>query len=496
MRACAPTLRTAFSRPGGAHALAGGIAAVALFGCTAVGPNYSEPTLPLPGTWTRVDAVGGTSSPAPAGDLSVWWRRFGDATLTELVEQALATSPDVRAAQARLREARARRALAGAGLYPSVTASATVSRSRGSGEVGSGSTLELYNVGFDATWEPDVFGGTRRAVEGAQADLERSLAGLQDTHVSLAAEVALNYLDLRSFQTRLRIARDNLASQTETAQLTDWRAQAGLVSAIEAEQARTAVEQTRAALPTLETGIAQAGHRLAILLGRAPGSLQARLAEPAGVPAPPESVAVGIPADTLRQRPDVRAAERRLAAETARIGQATAARFPDFTLHGSIGLEALSFGALGSGHALARSLLAGVSGVLFDGGRLRHQVEIQEAVRDQAYTAYETAVLNALLDVENALAALANGSSRAVALTSAAESARNAARYATQRYASGLIDFQAVLDTQRTLLAVEDNLASARTDTASAFVRLYKALGGGWSPAVESTIPDQAAERS
>jgi outer membrane protein TolC len=198
-------------------------------------------------------------------------------------------------------------------------------------------------------------------------------------------------------------------------------------------------------------------------------------------------VAVGIPADTVRRRPDVQAAERRIAAETARIGQIEATRYPLLRLSGSIGLEAFSFTALGSSGALARSLAAGVSGVLFDAGRIRHQVAIQQAVRDQALEAYGRVILTALQEVEDALAGLMHGKERESASGAAAESARNAALYALQRYASGLIDFQAVLDTQRTVLAAEDNVVTARADSAASFVRLYKALGGGWSPEAEAS---------
>jgi multidrug efflux system outer membrane protein len=316
----------------------------------------------------------------------------------------------------------------------------------------------------------------------AEADLETSRASLHATQVSLVAEVALNYVEVRALQSRLGIARDNLASQTETLQLTDWRAQAGLVSSQDVEQARSNLELTRAQIPNLETSLAEAEHRLAILLGEVPGSLHQRLAKVGGLPAVPAQLAVGIPADTLRQRPDVRVAERRLAAETARVGQAEAARYPGFNLAGSIGLEALTLSALGSSGAGTASLLAGISGPIFDAGRLRYQVEIQDAVREQALVAYEQTVLVALEEVGNALVALTRNREREQALVNAAKAARNAALLSRQRYSAGLIDFQSVLDTERSVLSVEDNLASTRADGVLALIRLYKALGGGWSP--------------
>ena len=448
-----------------------------------VGPDYQAPTPDVPAGWTRLDPTARPVARAETpGDLSQWWQRLNDPLLSGLIDEALQASPDLRTAQARLREARARRTVAAAGQYPNVTASGGASRSQSSEEVGSGETRNFFSAGFDASWELDVFGGVRRSVEAAEADLASSLASLEDTQVSLASEVALNYVEVRTRQILLGIARDNLASQSETLQLTEWRAQAGLVSSQDVEQARSNREQTRAQIPLLETSLAEVEHALDILLGKTPGTLHARLAAPGALPVLPDQIAVGIPADTLRQRPDVRAAERRLAAETARVGVAEAARYPSFNLSGSIGLEALTFGALGSSDAVASSLFAGIAGPLFDAGRLRAQVEIQDAVREQAQVAYEQTVLVALLDVENALVALVRNRERVEALASAVESVRNAAQLARQRYSAGLIDFQSVLDSERSVLLLEESLASARANGVQALIRLYKALGGGWSP--------------
>jgi NodT family efflux transporter outer membrane factor (OMF) lipoprotein len=450
-------------------------------GCATVGPAYRKPEISIPAAWNAVRAGDNTATAQSSGDLSTWWIRLGDPALTGLIEQALAGSTELRVARARLCEARARRDLAGANYLPTVTASASASRAKSSAETGLGETSMLYQAGFDASWEPDIFGGTRNAVEGAQADQESSEATLYNTQVSLAAEVALNYVEARSLQARLAIARNNVASQSETLQLTEWRAQAGLVTSLDVEQSRTNLEQTRAKIPTLSTGLAEAENRLAILLGRVPGAVHDQLVAPAPVPAVPDGIAVGIPATTLRQRPDVRAAERKLAAETARVGQAMAARYPAFSLSGSIGLEALTLGALSTSGAVTRSLLVNIAGVIFDGGRLQSQVEIQSAIQKQALIEYEAAVLAALEDVENALVSLAENRRRQAALRNAAEAARNAALLARHRYTGGLIDFQTVLDTERTVLTVEDSLASASADGTSALIRIYKALGGGWS---------------
>lgn len=459
------------------------LACFGLTGCAARGPAYVLPALDVPARWSRAEV---STPPAVADkaarDSGAWWGALDDPLLSALVTEALTASLDVRSAQATLREARARRVVAVAGRYPDVTASGRMSRTQSSEETGSGDARNFYSAGLDASWELDVFGGVRRGIEAAEADLAATEASLEATRVSLVSEVALSYIDARTLQMRLGIARANLASQAETLQLTEWRAQAGLVSAQDVEQARSNLEQTRAQIPVLETSLASGEHTLDILLGKAPGTLHARLGEGGGVPAVPTRIALGIPADTLRQRPDVRAAERRLAAETARVGVAEAARYPSFNLSGSIGLEALTFSALGNGGAVASSLLAGITGPVFDGGRRRAQVEIQDAAREQAAVAYEQAVLAALQEVENALVALARSRERVEALEVAAGAARNAAGLAQQRYSSGLIDFQSVLDTQRGVLSVEDSLANSRADGVRALIRLYKALGGGWPP--------------
>ncbi len=326
-----------------------------------------------------------------------------------------------------------------------------------------------------------IIGGQRRSEEAAQADLEATAENLYAVQVSLAAEVALNYVELRAYQERLAIAQANVASQAETLQLAQWRAQAGLVSTLDVEQARANLAQTRAQIPTLETGFAQAQHRLEILIGQTPGALAGRLTEARNIPQVPTRVTVSIPADTLRQRPDVRAAERKLAAETARIGVAQAAQYPSFKLSGSLSLNALSLGALAGADALARGIVGSIAAPIFDAGRIRQQIEIQTAVQEQAFIAYQSTVLNAFSDVENALTALANARQRQRHLVDAVQAARLAATLARQRYSAGIIDFQTVLDTERSVLNLEDNLQSSQAEHASALIQLYKALGGGWS---------------
>ena len=415
---------------------------------------------------------------APASPLAAWWQRWDDAPLHALIEHALQASPTVRQAQAALRQARAQVEVQTANLSPGLDASTSAQRSRANNQSGN-----RFQAGLDARWEWDVWGRLEAGVEASQAEAQASQANLAQTQVTLAAEVALQYINLRSLQTRLEIAQRNLASQHETLQLTDWRVQAGLSSALVSEQARASTEQTAAQIPQLHSSLAQARHRLAVLTGQAPAALDTLLADARPIPQPAADLARALPAETLRQRPDVYMAEERIRAALARVAQADAARYPSFRLGGSIGLSALTLGTLGTGAAVANALLASVSVPLLDGGAARAQVQVQEAALEQARIAYQATVLTALQEVEDALVALQGDRERLARLQAAAQAAENAALFAQQRYRSGLIDFQSVLETQRTLLSTQDSVASTAASMAANHVRLYKALGGGWTPA-------------
>lgn len=454
--------------------------ATLLSGCFMAGADYVRPSatdLRVPPQWSG-DLPGGTSGGLDVAD---WWQHLGDAQMTSLVARALAASPDVAAARARLREARAQRGLAGAELWPSVTLGASGQYLDTSADSGSGDGQELYRAGFDASWEPDLFGGRRRALEAASADVETATASLHDVHVTLAAEVARSYVELRSNQARIAITGANLASQSETLDLARWRVQAGLASSVDFEQASTNVEQTRATIPAHETARAEAEHRLATLLGVAPSALSEELAASAPIPSIPEPLTTGIPADVLRQRPDVVAAERTLAAESARVGEATAAKYPSLSLSGSLGPEALTIGALTNGSSIAAGVAGSLAQTIFDAGRIASRIEAREALQEQALAAYRATVLSALEDVENALVSLVKTRERTAALARGVGSARNAALLARHQYAAGLVDFQTVLDTERTALQVEDDLTTAQASGTIAVIQLYKALGGGWA---------------
>ena len=448
-----------------------------LAGCAAVGPDYRTPQPALPKTWSQAETTLAPSAPLHAD----WWHRFDDALLSSLVERALAANADVRIARARLRAARATTAQAEAALWPSVGVYGSATRSAGDGRGATGS----YGLGFDAGWEIDLFGGLRRGVEAAEADAQSSAATLGATQVSLAGEVARSYVLLRGYQVRAVITQANLDNQTQTLQIAQWRAQAGLVGQIDVEQARANREQTRAQLPLLQDAAAQTVHALALLLNTPPVTLAPELAaapQPS-IPSVTGQPLAGIPADLLRRRADIVAAERSLAAATARIGQAEAARYPALKLSGTLGLQGAVLSALSGSGAATRLIAAGLSAPIFDAGKLRQQVVIRSAEQEQALAAYEATLIGALRDVENALSALTNNTVRGEALAVAVRSARDAALLASFRYRSGLVDFQTVLDSERSVRTLEDSQAGTQADTVIAMIQLYKALGGGWSAA-------------
>jgi NodT family efflux transporter outer membrane factor (OMF) lipoprotein len=426
---------------------------------------------------------------APAGDaasLADWWKTLNDPTLNQLIDQALARNKTAKEAYARVVEARARRGVAAGDFWPTLTASAggnrTSSESRVSDpDVGlSGGTDEIYTAGLDSGWELDLFGGQRRAFEAANAQLGASQADLRDVLVTLLGDVALSYVDVRTAQSRLTFAEKNLEAQRGVLDITQWRAAAGLATALDVEQAQSNYQQTRAAIPSLQTSLVESMNRLSVLTGDPPGSLEAVLTERKPIPVASLEIAAGVPVDVLRRRPDIRGAERRLAAQTAEVGVATAQLYPSLSLNGSITLQSLNASDVLDGFRTDRLGLSLVM-PLFRGGALRQNVKVQNALVDQALASYEATVLGAYEEVENALTASSNEDARHEALQQGVESARRASDLALTQYNSGLVDFQTVLDADRQLLALEDSLAVSDGEMTANLVRLYKALGGGWS---------------
>ena len=450
----------------------------AVLGACAVVQPLQAPThsVEVPPAWAAAEMAGAHTAAADDGSLFAWWDRFGDAQLASLVRAALLTNASANAAQAALQQAQAHRDVVAAVMWPQLGTSASAQRSRATGQ----STGNRFQVALDANWLPDLFGGMRSAVAAGDAAVEASAASLGDLRVQLAAEVALNYLLLRTAQARLAIAISNLVSQQETLLITRWREQAGLVTALESAQADAAVAQTAALLPTLETNIRQTQHALAVLTGAPPAALLASLSAVMPVPQVDDDLALTIPADTLRQRADVRAAEFQVLAARAQVDQAEAQRWPSLALGGSLGVSAASVGALTNGASVLASLLASVSLPVLDGGAARAGVRVQQAALSQAEQRYRAAVLTALKDVENALVALRGDRLRLARQRVAADAAAVAAVLARQRYSTGLVDFQTVLETQRTQLSAQDGLASAGADVSADHVRLFTALGGGW----------------
>ncbi|MCL7487406.1 MAG: efflux transporter outer membrane subunit [Desulfobulbaceae bacterium] len=452
-----------------------------LAGCAAVGPDYAPPEGNSPAAWHAELAQGLTAGTIDPRELAQWWSTLNDPLLTSLIQQAVSNNLDLKQATARVREARARRGISEAGLFPSLDASGSASRSKSSENTGSGATRSFYSVGFDAGWEVDIFGGVRRSVEAAEADFAAGQENLRDVLVSLTAEVALNYLDVRTTQKRLAAAEKNLAIQQEAYDFIGWRHQAGLSNVLELQQARYNLENTRAQIPNLRITLDAAKNRLAVLVGGFPGSVHDTLEAMQPIPALPPAVAVGVPAETLRQRPDIRRAERSLAAQTARIGAATADLYPRFRLSGSIGLESLKTADLFTSGSDTWSILPGVSWNIFDAGAIRRNIEVQSAVQEQFLYAYEAAILGALEEVENAITAYAQEQLRRERLAAAVDAADQAEKLAGHQYLAGLTDFNTVLDAQRSLLSFEDQLARSDGAVTANLVRLYKALGGGWS---------------
>ena len=453
-------------------------------GCIKVGPDYVPPEPKAPEQFSSELSGGLSAEPTDTITLSQWWMTLNDPELTSLIDRAIVGSLDLRQAAARILEARAQRGLSEAERFPTLDATGSVSRQRfrfGTSEDNVlAATTSLYEGGFDATWELDLFGRLQRQVEASAAELEASEEDYRDVLVTLVAEVALNYVEVRSFQTRLAVAKANRDAQAKTFELVQANFEGGEVSQLDVEQARSNLESTRSQIPTLQTSLAQAKHRLAVLLGQPPGSLNEELRKRKRVPLAPPSVAIGVPANVLRRRPDVRRAERELAAQTALVGVATADLYPKFTLIGSIGLESFGVGDFVSPTSRVFRVGPSVQWNIFDAGRIRRNIEVQNARQEQALIAYEAAVLNGLRDVEDLLVAYGEEMIRRQSLVEAEHATRRTVEIAQDQYRAGESDFLTVLDAQRSLLTIQDQLAESDGQVTTNVISLFKALGGGW----------------
>jgi HAE1 family hydrophobic/amphiphilic exporter-1/multidrug efflux pump len=439
-----------------------------LTGCVSVGPDYERPALPeIPGAQTN------------AVELAAWWNQFNDPTLTEMVEKAQAHNLDLKSATARLRQARAKLGMTRASYGPSLDATGDRTRYSSSDNSYSAYQYTQYDVGFDAVWEIDLFGGNRRSVEAAVADFEAQEMDLADVQVSVAAETAQAYLQLRTYEYRLKVARSNSDAQLETLEIMESRLNAGLANELQVQQARYNYQSTKAGIPTIEAGLESTRNALSVLIGEMPGKLT--LTAQTGVPQS-ELKVEGIPADLLRRRPDVARAERELAAQTARVGASVADLYPKFSLTGSIGLESLKSATLFESDSKRFSLIPGVRWPIFYSGSIRNNIKVQEAVQEQYLAAYESSVLNAVREVRDALTGYEKEHERRDALQLAVAAAKAAEELAKDQYRNGLTDFENVLDAQRSLLGFEEQLAISEGQVGTNAIRLYKALGGHWQP--------------
>ncbi|HMR33684.1 MAG TPA: efflux transporter outer membrane subunit [Geminicoccaceae bacterium] len=454
-------------------------------GCT-LGPDHEPPQMALPAEWS-----GSIATSATAVQQGAWWQRFGDSELDGLIAEALQANPDVAKARATLRAARAGLAQEQAGLWPGVDASASVTRQHGSsgggteaaGSGGGAGTSTAWKADFDASFELDVFGGQRRAIESSRASAEASEADLDSTVLSLIGDVADAYVQARGYQARLAVAQKTLATRRDTAALTRDRARAGLATELDAVQAYAEVADAEAAIPPLEQSYRQQVHSLGILTGAPPGDLLGLMQRPEAIPSLAGQVVADAPATLLARRPDIRAAERRLAAATAAIGAAEADRYPAISFAGMVGINASSLRDLGEVSSRVWSIAPEVSLPVFDAGWRAAVVDQRVAERDEAVAAWRSTVLTALKEVEDALTGLDRERAHNDLLRRSVAAYADAARLARTQYTAGLSDFLDVLDSERSLADAQDTLTQSDATLAIQAIALFKALGGGWEVA-------------
>jgi NodT family efflux transporter outer membrane factor (OMF) lipoprotein len=483
------------------------LACIALAGCT-VGPDYRAPQATLPQGYS---APAQTAAPlslpvAEATDLTQWWRQFHDPELESLIARAMAQNLDLLTAQSRVREARQQEVIAGSKGLPQVNATANTiqmhsgtnplaglaggSSSSGGAPAHGGTNLHLYSAGFDATWEIDVFGGVRRSVEAAEAGTEAARWQMRDGEVSLTAEIAADYVALRADQVRLAIVTTQQRAQEQTLALITAKARAGFVTELDVNQQQQLVSQTQAQRPPLEADILVQRHALAVLLGLQPGALDTELQATQPLPPVPPRLPVGLPADLLRMRPDIRMAERKLAQANAQIGVAAADLYPKFNLIAAVTSAASSMGGLFNSSSISEIGLGSITWPIFHGGEIHANIHAREEEEKQAYYAWQKAVLGGIQETEDALVRFETEQQRAVALEKGAVTARASTALALQQYKAGLTPYTNVLQTQATQMQAEDLLAQSRSALSTDIVAVYKALGGGWREEPPETAPD------
>ncbi len=446
-----------------------------LTGCM-VGPNFKPSKTSVPSSWVGID--GQKTGPT---DIVRWWTQFNDPNLTSLINRAVTSNLDLKQAESRLRQARAARNVVSAGLWPTLDATGSYAHSQTAGSAKtSPMRRNLWKTGLDAVWELDIFGGIRRDVEASEADIRAAVEDQRDVLVTLAGEVALNYIELRGFQQEIVIAQNNLKAQQHTAELTRQRFSSGLVGALDVANADAQAGTTLSQIPVLETSAQQTIYTLSILLGQEPATLLEELSPVSTIPVTPPALPAELPSDLLRRRPDIRRAEAQIHAATARIGVATADLFPKFNLTGSAGYQSNGLGNLVNSHNSFWSVGPSVDWQIFNAGSVSANIEVQKALTEQARLTYQKAVLTALQDVEDALIAYSKEQQRNKALQDTVTANRKAVDLSTQLYSQGQTDFLSVLVSQRSLYTSEDSLVQSTSNLSTDLVTLYKALGGGW----------------
>ena len=466
------TLRPFVTRMAGMAALLASVA-----GCT-VGPNYAKPTLAAPPAYAEAQGPA-----APAGDLAQWWTQFNDPLLNDLIRRALADNPDLKTSGLCVKQAREQEIVTGAAELPTLSASANAINLRTNGASNSiiPSSLNTYSAGFDASWEPDLFGGTRRAIEGARADTQADLWEHRDGQVSLIAEVARDYLTLRALQARIAIDRTELDKQRGQFTLIAARRKVGFVTSLDVNQQSQAVSNAIAQIPELEAQAKAQAHAIAILLGLAPAALDGTLVATSAPIVVPPPLPAGLPSELLDRRPDVREAERKLASATAQIGVQTANLYPKINLMALGAFAGPSVGGLFSSNNLSGIGIGMFSLPIFNGGKTRAEIRNADYGAKAADLAYQSAFLKALRDVEDALALIRADQTRRTALAQAVDSSKQSLTIAQDQYATGFVTYINVLQAENAVQSNQDMLIQADAKNLTDLVALYKALGGGWS---------------
>lgn len=451
-------------------------------GCSMRSDEWKE-SVDVPLAW-RAEGGGGRLD---AEAIRKWWKRFQDPTLDSLIARALADSPDMNTALSRIAQSRGERSLQLAPLLPSATGNVSDAiRRRDEQSTGLVTNSETFNASLDMSWEIDLFGRQLQNLKAASEEVKQTVENYYAAQVVLAGDVATAYITLRAAQSQLEVLRRNIETRRETTQITRWQQEAGLSDTLELQQAVSTLEHARAAIPALEQTVAQTKNQLAVLCGQTPGFMERELERRVVLPRVPSRLAVGIPAEALNNRPDVQAAIRGVLAAYHRKTSAELERLPTINLGGAIGLEALRTGTVFSPESTARTLagsfLASLAQPIFEGGAITANIRINTEVAKQAVFAYQSTVLTALSEVENALVAIQKTAARLEVLRRADTAASEASQLATQQYQAGEVDLLTVLEVQRTQLSVEEERVNTEANQIQAYVQLYKSLGGGWQP--------------